>query len=144
MTIEEFAAAYRVKMTRGIYGSENLVLGKFGEIADSYRYGKGTLRLRLFAVPRSRGNMSKALNLRKEQARAAGMSPLHVTPHVSESIWGFDPADDAHCKLAIELVAPKRRRQYSEETRIAMCARLKMARLAQKPKQGTPLGTEKA
>lgn len=129
VTLEEWSGQYRVKMTRGKSGTENLVRGRFGEIADDY--GDGLLRLRLLAVPRDRDNMTKALNIRKRQAVEGKLKPLHVTEHVAESVWGFDPNDDRQSKLAIQLVHPKRRRVVvmTDERRAALTATLAAARM---------------
>jgi hypothetical protein len=125
--LEEWSEQYRVKMTRGKQGTEDLVVGKFGEIAE----GDGeTLHLRLLAVPRDRG-MNGALNARKKHAAAGELRPVHVTEHVYESVWGFHPDNSDHSRLAIELIAPKRRRQarqLSAEQRAALAARLAVAR----------------
>jgi len=129
MDLKEWSQKYRVKMTRGSKGTENLVLGKFGEIADVY--SDGQLRLRLLAVPRN-AEKNKALGIRKREAMAGGLNPVHVGEHVYESIWSFDPLNDAHSKLAIDLVAPKRRRRrvMTEEAKAAAMTRLAAARAA--------------
>lgn len=105
MELQEWSEKFRVKMTRGKQGAEDLVLGKYGEIAE----GDGVLHLRLLAVPRDRV-MNGALNSRKQQAAAGGLHPVHVTENVSESIWAFQPDNAGHSALAIELVAPRRKR----------------------------------
>jgi|HubBroStandDraft_1064217.scaffolds.fasta_scaffold62276_1 hypothetical protein len=76
--------------------------------------------------------MNKALNIRKKQAAAGGLKPIHVTPNTYESIWGFKPSDEAHSGLAIELVSPKRRRTVviSDERRAALTVTLAAARAA--------------
>jgi hypothetical protein len=127
MDLKKFAEKYRVKMTRGRESTEDLVLGKYGEIADAY--GDGKLRLRLLTVPRD-GDMNKALNIRKADAKAGGLKPVHVSEHVYESIWSFDPANAEHSQLAIKLVGPKRRRRVNltEEQRAAAKARLAAGR----------------
>lgn len=105
MDLRQWSEQYRVKMTRGKQSTEDLVLGKYGEIAEQ----DGVLHLRLLAVPRDR-DMNKALNIRKQQAAVGGLKPVHVTEHVYESIWQIDPENVEHSRLAIELVAPKRKR----------------------------------
>ncbi len=129
MELREFAEQYRVKMTVGKQGAEDLVLGKFGEIAPSYTEN-GLMRLRLLAVPRDHV-MTGALNSRRKQAQEAGMVPLHVSPNVCESIWGFPAENEELCKLAIELVRPKRRKvmpPLSEERKASLLAALALAR----------------
>lgn len=123
---DEWVTKYRVKMTRGKQGAEDLVLGKFGEITEG---DSGALHLRLLAVPRDR-DMNKALNARKKQAAAGGLKPVHVTENVYESVWGFQPDNDAHSQLAIELVAPRRKRTVvlSDERRAALAGVLAAAR----------------
>jgi len=129
MNLIEWADKYRVKVTRGKQCTENLVLGKFGEIADDY--GDGTLRLRLLTVPRDK-EMNKALAIRKREAAAGGLKPIHVGEHVYESVWGFDFSNDEHSRLAIDLVRPKRRRLVvlTPEQAAAGAARLAAARAA--------------
>jgi hypothetical protein len=111
-------------MTTGKQGTEDLIVGKFGAIA-----GGRLFSLRFLAVPRERV-MNGALNSRKKEAAQGGMTPLHVTPHVYESIWGFDPTDDRQSRLAIELVSPKRRRTVTltPDQRAALAVRLATAR----------------
>jgi hypothetical protein len=127
MTFDEWIEKYRVRMTRGRQGAEDLVLGKFGEIAE----GRGVLHLRLLAVPRDR-DMNKALASRKREAAAGGLKPVHVTEHVYESVWSFKPENVEHSQLAIDLVTPKRRRTVviSDERRAALTATLATARAA--------------
>lgn len=135
MTLLEWSEKYRVKVTRGKQGTEDLVLGKFGEIADDY--GDRALRLRLLAVSRDR-DMNKALNLRKRQAAAGGLHPIHVTEHVYESVWSFKPDNPEHSRLVVELVSPKRRRQareLSDSERAALAARLAVARASRAGQQ---------
>lgn len=126
MTLEEWSEQYRVKMTRGKQGTENTVLGKYGEIAEG---DGGTFHLRLLAVPRDRA-MNGALHSRKKQAAAGGLRPVHITEHVYESVWGFKPDNPEHSRLAVELVTPKRRRTVTltPEQRTALAARLAAAR----------------
>ena len=125
MTFDEWVTKYRVKMTRGRQGAEDLVLGQFGEIAED----DNALHLRLLAVPRDR-DMNKALNLRKRQAEAGGLKPVHVTEHVYESVWAFSADDDAHSRLAIELVAPRRKRMVilTDERKAVLAGILAVAR----------------
>lgn len=149
MTIREFAEKYRVKMTAGKQGTEDLVLGKYGEIAGTYRNGQ--MRLRLLAVPRDRV-MNGALNNRKAEAAAGGMIPLHVTPNVYESIWGFDPTDTRLAELAINLVQPRRKRVriLTDEQKTLLTDRLRRLRsslnpdsVSGKPHQGSNPAEEK-
>jgi hypothetical protein len=104
MDIREFAAANRLKVKNN--GVEDLILGKYGEIARM-NDSDGSLRLRLLAVPRS-ANMTGALRSRRRLAEAGGLRLKWRGD--SESIWYFDPANEAEVKLAIKLVAPKRKR----------------------------------
>jgi hypothetical protein len=74
--------------------------------------------------------MNKALNLRKRQAEAGGLKPVHVTEHVYESVWAFSADDDAHSRLAIELVAPRRKRMVilTDERKAVLAGILAVAR----------------
>lgn len=125
MNINEWAERHRVKMTRGKQGAEDLVLGKYGEIAEV----DGALRLRLLAVPRDK-DMNKALNIRKRQAEVGGLKPIHVTEHVYESVWAFQPESAEHSALAITLVAPRRKRTVilTAERKAALAGILAAAR----------------
>jgi hypothetical protein len=124
MEIKEFATSHKVKFTLGKSGTENLIVGKFGEIAENYD-ADNLFRLRLLGTPRDRV-MNGALNSRKKQAQSGGMTPLHVTPYVYESIWGFDPEDTRLAELAISLVQPRRKRTVvlSDDQKQALVARL--------------------
>jgi hypothetical protein len=124
MSISDFVKQYKVKVTLGKQGTEDLIVGKFGEIA-----GGKLFRLRLLAVPGDR-LMNGALNARKKQAQTGGMVPLHVTPNVYESIWGFDPSDARLAELAITLAQPRRKRTVilTDDQRAALAARLAAAR----------------
>jgi hypothetical protein len=125
MELEQWVEQYRVKMTRGKQGAEDLVLGKYGEIADA----EGVLHLRLLAVPRDR-DMNKALNIRKQQAALGGLKSVHVTEHVYESVFSFQPDNPEHSRLAIELVAPRRKRTVvmTDARKAALVAVLAAAR----------------
>jgi hypothetical protein len=58
------------------------------------------------------------------------MVPLHVTPNVYESIWGFDPSDARLAELAITLAQPRRKRTviFTDDQKAALAARLAAAR----------------
>ena len=130
MTLEQWIEKYRVKMVRGNQGTEDLVPGKYGDIA----YADGRLRLRMLAVP-SDAEMNKALASRKRRAGQGGLKSVHVTEHIYESVWSFDPENDSHSRLAIELVRPKRRRTVvmTEERKAALVETLARARAARMP-----------
>ena len=126
MSLKTFSEKYRVKMVHGRQGTEDLVPGRYGEIADGER---GLLVLRLLATPRN-ALMNAALNGRKKQAAEGGLKPIAVSPNIYESVWGFDPQNDVECRLAIRLVTPKRRRTVvlDDAQRVALGARLAVAR----------------
>jgi hypothetical protein len=128
MILKDWSQKFRVKMTRGKQGAEDLVPGKYGEIAE----GDGVLHLRLLAVPRDRV-MNNALNSRKQQAAAGGLHPVHVTEHVYESIWSFQPDNAEHSALAIELVSPRRKRTVvvTDARKAALAGVLAAAKRAQ-------------
>jgi hypothetical protein len=128
MDIKELATSHKVKFTLGKSGTEDLIVGKFGEIAGNYE-DDTLFRVRLLGTPRDRV-MNGALNSRKKQAQSGGMTPLHVTPYVYESIWGFDPKDTRLAELAISLVQPRRKRTVvlSDDQKQALVARLASAR----------------
>lgn len=128
MELNEWAHQHRVRVAYGHHGAEDLVLGKFGEIAADY--GDGLFRLRLLPVPRD-AVRNKALNSRKMRARANGLVPLHVTAHVPESIWGFSPSGASLSELAIDLVGARRkarRRELTEAEKDVLRERLKKVR----------------
>ncbi len=111
MTLAEFAERYRVKLHhprknkpdrwRILHGEELAVPGRFGEIVADFK-GK-SLHMRLTAVPRNRRSMNKALHSRAQRAVAGGMVLYQKNGY--ETVWWFDPTNDAHCRLAIELRA---------------------------------------
>jgi hypothetical protein len=103
MTLREFAVQNRLKVKNN--GAEDLVLGKYGELAEMN--DGGLLRLRLLAVPRS-ANMTGALRNRRKKAEAGGLKLKWKAD--AESIWIFDPADKTQSELALKLVGAKRRR----------------------------------
>ena len=117
----QFAKENRLRLVHT--GAEKVVPGKYGEIADME--DKGLLRLRLLAVPRS-ANMDRTLRARRAKALAAGMTCKWRGD--AESIFYFDPANEAHVSLAVKLVGAKRKRLVSEEQRQALSARLAMSR----------------
>jgi hypothetical protein len=124
MQIKEFAAANRLKTKNT--GAEDIIPGKYGELAEMN--DGGLLRLRLLAVPRS-ANMTGALRNRRKQAEAGGFKIKWRGD--SESIWIFDPTDKAQAAPAIKLVSPKRKRvvNLTDEQRQALRDRLQSARL---------------
>ena len=106
-------------------GAEDLILGKYGELADMG--DEGRFRLRLLAVPRS-ANMDRTLRNRRHRAIAGGLELKWQGD--AESVFYFDPADAAQLNLAVELVGTNRRRVMSQEQRIACAERLAALRRA--------------
>lgn len=100
----DFAKRNRLKVKWN--GVEDLIVGRYGELADMGDGGR--FRLRLLAVPRGSWAKDRALGSRFKRARAGGMT-LHQKGG-AESIWLFDPANDRHCRMAIRLIEPKRKR----------------------------------
>jgi hypothetical protein len=135
MHIKEFAVANRLKTKNT--GAEDVIPGKNGELAEMN--DGGLLRLRLLAEPRST-NMTGALRSRRRQAEAGGLKLKWRGD--SESIWIFDPADEAQTALAIKLVAPKRKRvvNLSEEQRQLLRDRLNSVRVMRIAPVHTELG----
>jgi hypothetical protein len=160
--IEKFAEKYRVKPhtpfgnkpdRRGIrHGEETLIPGKYGEIAEgTYKPAiledresnprHGMLEIRLTAVPRN-ADMNKALNGRVKEAEAGGMILYQRNGY--ESVWGFDPKNEAQCRLAIKLIAPRRKklRVLSESQKAALATRLRAARERLNASAGMPFPVE--
>ena len=125
-TLRKFSERHRVKIKNT--GAELVAPGRFGEIANDY--GDGFLRLRLLAVPRNSAAHDKALRSRGRKAAAAGMV-LKVRSG-AESISLFRPEDEAHARLAITLVLPKRKRTriLTPEQKAVLVERLARARTA--------------
>jgi hypothetical protein len=123
MNIESFSGQYRLR-TRNT-GAERVVSGKFGEIADMG--DEGLLRLRLLAVPRS-ANRDIKLRNRRRAAEAGGLELKWCGD--AESIFYFNPADDAQAKLAIRLAGTRIRRRLTPEQRESLSFRLAAARSA--------------
>lgn len=126
MNLREFASENRLKVKNN--GAEDLVLGKYGELAEMN--DGGLLRLRLLAVPRS-ANMTGALRNRRKKAEAGGLKLKWKGD--AESIWIFDPADPAQAELAINLVGAKRKRLVvlTDAQKQALRDRLQAARTKQ-------------
>ena len=123
MDFRTFADSNRLRVKWN--GAEDLILGKYGELADIG--DEGRFRLRLLAVPRS-ANMDRTLRNRRNRAVAGGLEIKWKGD--AESIFYFDPGDAAHVNLAVELVGAKRRRVMSPEQRIACAERLAAMRKA--------------
>lgn len=126
MNLREFASENRLKVKNN--GAEDLVLGKYGELAEMN--DGGLLRLRLLVVPRS-ANMTGALRNRRKKAEAGGLKLKWKGD--AESIWIFDPADPAQAELAINLVGAKRKRLVvlTDAQKQALRDRLQAARTKQ-------------
>jgi hypothetical protein len=127
MDFKDWLEKYRVKGTRDGDGRDDLAAhGKFGYIGE---YADGKLCMALLAVPRNKV-MNGALNSRKADAKAGGMTPMQVAEHVYESIWAFDGDDARLSELAIELVRPRRRKVVvlTPERRAALVDRLAVMR----------------
>jgi hypothetical protein len=122
LDIHEFASQHRLRLNRPIGWPtknhndkvEELIFGRFGELADMGDEGK--FRLRLLAVPRSK-NMSKALLSRRRQALAAGLELKWKSD--AESIFYFEPTNALQVGLVIRLVGAKTRRTLTPEQRQA-------------------------
>jgi len=136
LSIKDFAQQYRLRLndkklaTRyRLSWSEDVVPGRFGEIADMS--DPGLFRLRLLAVPRS-AVMSKALLARRRRALEAGFAIKRKGD--AETILYFDPSNQAQAALAIELVGARRRKviNLTPEKRQALAGRLAVARAAKK------------
>jgi hypothetical protein len=127
LDIQDFAAQHRLRLNRPIGWPtknhndkvEDLIFGRYGEMADMGDEGK--FRLRLLAVPRTKV-MSKALLSRRRQALAAGLELKCQSG--AESIFYFDPADAAQVSLVIKLAGAKTRRVMSPEQREQAASRL--------------------
>lgn len=117
MDFRAFADSNRLRVKWN--GAEDLILGKYGELADMGDERK--FRLRLLAVPRS-ANMDRTLRNRRNLALAGGLELRWKGD--AESVFYFDPADAGQVNLVVELVGAKRRRVMSPEQRIAAAERL--------------------
>jgi hypothetical protein len=121
--MKEFARENRLRLADT--GSEKVVPGKYGELADMD--DEGLLRLRLLAVPRG-ASMDRVLRARRERALAGGLT-LRWRGQ-AESIFYFDPANVAHVQLAVKLIEARRKRVriLNEGQRQALVERLAAAR----------------
>jgi len=135
MTIREFALIHRLrvndkKLARRyrLSWAEDVVPGRYGELADFAERGEADFGLRLLAVPR-RAVMTGALRNRIRAALAGGLRLKHRAD--SEAIFYFDPLNPAEASLAIRLVGANRKRQgrkLAPEQKAALAARLATAR----------------
>lgn len=118
-----FAEKWRLRLADT--GTERVVPGKFGELADMD--DPIHLRLRLLAVPRN-GSMNKTLLARRRKAVSAGM--VVKAKGDAETVLFFNPSDEAQAALAIRLVGAKRRRtvNLTLEQKEALTNRLAAAR----------------
>lgn len=87
--------------------SEDVVLGRHGEIVDDDDSYGPVLAVKFIAVPRN-AVMTGALRNRHRQALAAGLR-LKVK-HGDESTFHFDPSNVAEAELAIRLVGAGHKR----------------------------------
>lgn len=136
-SIKAFAEQHRLHLNRPIGWPskrhndkvEDLVFGKYGELADMS--DEGLFRLRLLAVPRAKV-MNKALLNRKRQALAGGL--VLKWQGDAESIFYFNPANAAQASLAIRLVGAKvrRTRVMTPEQKQVLADRLAKFRAAKK------------
>jgi hypothetical protein len=122
--MQAFAEKYNLRLTDT--GVEKIAGGKFGEIADMEDQD-GSLRLRIIPAVRN-AEVDKALRIRFRLAEAGGLR-LKVKFH-AESIWYFDPTNDAEARLAFKIsgVRSRTRRVLSPERREQMIAVLAAAR----------------
>jgi len=113
-----------------------VVPGRYGEIAEFNDFGESEFRLRLLAVPRS-AVMTKALLSRRRAALQGGLRLKWKGD--AESIFYFDPNNQAEAELAIKLVGARTKRRATSETRERLTKQLTAARGALKrpflPKQ---------
>ena len=121
--LSAFAEKWRLRLADT--GTERIVAGKFGELADMD--DPIHLRLRLLAVPRS-AVMNKALLSRRRKALAGGMVAKQSCD--AETVLFFNPSDEAQAALAIRIVGAKRRRtvNLTPEQKTALRNRLAAAR----------------
>jgi hypothetical protein len=126
---KDFVEKNRLRIKRT--GTESVVLGKFGELADVGDEQAERHRLRLLAAPRGE-NMDRTLRSRCARALAGGLE-IKVKGE-AESIFYFDPANPAHVDLVIELVGAHRRRvsTMTPEQRQAARDRLETVREGRK------------
>ena len=99
-----FAEANRLRVKNN--GVENLIHGKFGELADMG--DEDRFRLRLLAVPRA-ADMDRVLRSRRKAALAGGLELKWKGE--AESVFYFNPADAAQVKLVVKLVGTRVRRK---------------------------------
>jgi hypothetical protein len=124
---KEFAEKHRLRLKSN--GVENLIFGKFGELADMGDAGR--FRMRLLAVPRA-ADMDRTLRSRRKAALAAGLELKWKGE--AESIFYFNPADAAHVRTVVKLVGAKVRRTriLTPEQKQALTDRLATARALKK------------
>jgi len=103
-------------------GAERVVQGKYGQLADMN--DEGRLRLRLLGP----GDADRTLRSRHARALASGL--VCKWKAAAESIFYFDPANEAHVQLALDLVGAKRKRVrvMTPEQKEALIARFAAAR----------------
>jgi len=132
MTLKEFALKYRLRLNDRriarryrIRTSEEVVLGRFGEIANV-----GTeFHVRFLATPRNTV-MTGALRARYRQAQSAGF--VCKWKGDAESIFVFNPDDATQVARVVKLVGARYRRQSRPATPEVL-ERLRQARESRSP-----------
>ena len=136
LSIREFSECHRLRINDKklaeryrLSWAEDVIPGRYGEIADMD--DPGLFRLRLLAVPRS-AVMSKALLARRRRALDAGLVLKWKAD--AESIFYFDPANQAQADLVIELVGARHRKvvNLTPDQKQALADRLATARALKK------------
>lgn len=112
-------------------GAERVVPGRYGQLADMG--DEGLLRLRLLAEPRG-ADMDRTLRSRRARALAGGLVCKWKAD--AESIFFFDPVNEAQVRLAVDLVGAKRRRVriMNAEQKEELVARLTAGRARMLPR----------
>ena len=136
VTMKQFADRYRVRMNDKklaeryhLSWAEDVIPGRYGEIAEFNDFGEDVFRLRLLAVPRD-ADMNGALMNRRRAAEAGGLRLKWKGD--AESIFYFDPLNKAEAELAIDLVGAHRLGKTSPEQAQILASRLIAARAAKK------------
>jgi hypothetical protein len=111
-------------------GAEKVVPGKYGQLADMN--DDGLPRLRLLAEPRG-ADMDRTLRSRRAKALEGGLTCKWKGD--AESIFYFDPTNEAHVQLAVKLVGVKRRRVLilNDGQRQVLAARMAAVRARKVP-----------
>jgi hypothetical protein len=135
MTIQDFAKKYRLKITKDSC-DEPVVQGRLYKDANISEHA-GMMAL-CFLVDGRAGKPSRQGLFNRVRQECLDASMAISQEGDSEAVFVFDGADEKQSRLVIRTIRAKVRKVLSEETRMALAARLANARAAKRAPAGQP------